>query len=73
MSEKIIGYKDLTEAQINMVNQTKSIENEVGKWIKQMLESNVELDQRWMAIARTELQHGFGSLNRAVTQPDSEL
>lgn len=34
-----------------------------------MIESTSGLDQRWIAIGKTNLQQGFNALTRAIAQP----
>ena len=64
----IKGYRDLSEAEIRAMNAVKSEADRVGFLIEE-LESNPDLDQRWVAIAKTSLQQGFMAAVRAVAQP----
>ena len=69
----ITGYKQHTQHEVDAVNTTKGIENDLGDWIAQLRADLPNLDQRWVAIARTHFQEGFMALNRAVFQPESRL
>jgi hypothetical protein len=77
--EKITGYRDLSQAEIDTMNRIKSLANEVGELI-QSLDGPVGSgseggaffpDPRWLSIAKTELQKGFMYLTRAIAQPTS--
>ena len=67
---KIKGYRDLTQAEIDAMNAIKQKAEEVGFLIEE-LEENKNLDQRWIAIAKTDLQKGFMSAVRGVARPES--
>lgn len=69
----ITGYRKHSSQEVDAVNSTKSFENDLGRWIKQLQDDVPGLDGRWVAIARTHFQQGFMALNRAVFKPDSEL
>lgn len=72
MSEKpkITGYRDLTKAEIDAMNEVKATANTVKELLDEIA-ATPGIDQRWVAIARTELQQGFMALIRAIAQPDS--
>jgi hypothetical protein len=65
----ILGYKALTEPQINVVNLVKDIANKVGN-ITDMLEDSDICDPFWLDVGKTDLQKGFMSIIRSITQPD---
>ena len=56
--KKIKGYRDLSQSEIDAMNQIKEKAAEVGELFKD-LENRPELDKRWLAIAKTDLQKGF--------------
>lgn len=64
----IKGYRDLTEHDIARMNEAKAIAETVGQLINKLGEIQ-EVDARWLAIAKTDLQKGFMSLVRAIAQP----
>lgn len=66
---KIVGYRQLTEADAAQMNEIKLLANQVGDKIQQLKQT--EADQRWVAIAETQLQQGFMALVRSVAQPSS--
>ena len=68
--KKIKGYRDLTQSEIDAMNAIKAKAEEVGMLIEE-LESNKDLDQRFVALAKTDLQVGFMKAVRAVAKPGS--
>ena len=64
----IKGYRDLSKAEIDAMNAVKAEAERVGILIEE-LEANPNLDQRWVAIAKTDLQKGFMAAVRSVAQP----
>jgi hypothetical protein len=66
---QIAGYRDLTQCEIDIVNEIKAKAEEVGILVAR-LESVLEGDsRRWASIAKTDLQKGFMALVRAVARP----
>lgn len=65
---RIKGYKELTQAQIDGINAVKELGMKVGDLCQDL--QNKEVDSRWLAIAKTDLQKGFMSLTRSIAQPD---
>ena len=66
---KIKGYKELDEVQISAMNVAKEMAASVGSLIDAM-SSNPNVDQRWLAIAKTDLQKGFMAMTRSIAKPD---
>lgn len=66
----IKGYRDLSQAEIQSMNDCKSLAMEVGKVIE-VLEKEQTIDKRWLAIAKTDLQKGFMSLIRSIAKPET--
>jgi len=66
---KIKGYRDLSQVEIDAMNAVKGKAAEVGELISK-LEGNDELDQGWVAIAKTDLQKGFMAATRSIAKPD---
>ena len=66
---KIKGYTELTQKEIDLMNRVK----EVGVTLQSLiddLEVTGSIDQRWLEIAKTDLQKGLMSLTRSVARPD---
>jgi len=66
--KKIKGYRDLSQQEIDDMNESKELAAQVGNLIEK-LESINSIDKRWLAIAKTDLQKGFMSLVRSIAQP----
>jgi len=62
------GYQPQSDRAVGMVNLHKELEERVLRQID-ILPELVSVDLRWLAIAKTQLEQGFMSLNRAVFQP----
>ena len=67
---KIKGYRDLSQEEIDLMNEVKQKEAELGE-LYQRMESNPDLDQRWLAIARSNWEFGFMAAVRSVAKPDT--
>ena len=66
--KKITGYRDLSQEEIDMMNHAKELAEQCGKIIEH-LQNFPSLDQRWIAIGKTDLQKGFMSVIRGIAQP----
>jgi hypothetical protein len=66
--QKIKGYRDLSQEEINSMNKAKDLASQVGTLVDELLDSQ-ETDKRWANIAKTDLQKGFMSLIRSIAQP----
>ncbi len=67
---KVKGYRQLQQPEIDGINFIKVKAAEVGEMIDRMQKTE-GLDQRAIAIAKTEIQTGFMWLTRSIAQPDS--
>lgn len=66
--KKITGYRDLTQAEIDGMNSIKALEADTGELFKQI--GQIEgVDQRTLALAKTNLQHGFMWFVRSIAKP----
>lgn len=65
---KIIGYRELTQEEINLMNQVKS-EGEKLSQLWHQITAMPDTDQRAASIARTHLQTGMMWLTRAIAKP----
>jgi len=68
--KKIKGYRDLTQEEIDMMNEAKELASKVGKLCDKLNKIDT-LDQQWINIGKTDLQKGFMSLIRGIAQPNS--
>lgn len=68
--QKITGYRDLKQEEIDAMNKcTRSAVN-VGILCDEIAQMG-GIDQRWVAIAKTDLQKGFMALIRAIARPET--
>ena len=67
---KIKGYRDLTQEEINLMNEVKAKGEELGNLIAKLrsLSSN---DSQWIDVGELQLKQGVMSLVRSVAQPIS--
>lgn len=65
------GYRQLSAEQIALMNQNKLIEELAMRQIDAHVREHgsTEIDQRMVALARTNLQDAFMWLNRSIAQP----
>lgn len=76
---KVIGYRQLSEAEVALMNEGKALAELCGAYIAKLRtypEANEDdslvgpkLDQRWIAIGATDLQRGFMAVIRGIAQP----
>ena len=66
--EKIKGYRDLTQDEINLMNEGKELAVQVGIFVEKLL-SVEATDKRWVSIGKTDAQTAFMALIRSVAQP----
>lgn len=64
----VAGYKPQTDTAIELVNRNKVIEEQVLRIIDTAQKDGLG-DPRWLAIARTDIEKAFMSLNRAIFRP----
>ena len=68
--KQIKGYRDLTEVEIGAMNDCKLVAIEVGILCDKVAGMN-NIDGRWLAIAKTDLQKGFMALIRSIAKPET--
>lgn len=67
---KITGYRDLSQAEIDLMNLVKEHGNSIGD-VCAAVEALPEADKRAASIAKTHLQTGLMWLTRAIARPQS--
>lgn len=65
---RIKGYRDLTAEEIAAMNEGKTLAEQVGAWIDELM-ADPTTDKRWVAIGKTHLQQGFMAALRGIAQP----
>ncbi len=68
MTNKINGYRELTAFEIEAINGVKQLAESLSIVVT-ALEQDPAVDQRWLTIAKTDLQKGFMSLTRSIAKP----
>ena len=80
---KITGYRQLSEAEVALMNEGKALAEACGVYIAKLRthpQARAEqapteegalqpLDQRWISIGATDLQRGFMAVIRGIAQP----
>lgn len=66
---KISGYRELTQADIDLMNEIKAEGPRLQALIDKITD-NANTDLRWSSIAKSHLQQGLMALTRAVAKPD---
>ena len=66
--QKIKGYRDLSQAEIDLMNECKALASQCGDMIAK-LRATPDLDQRWVSIGATHLQEGWMAAIRGIAQP----
>ncbi len=64
----ITGYRDLTQEEIDAMNEVKRVGKIVGRLVKKT-RATPNVDGRWCSIGETHLQQGLMALARAVAKP----
>ncbi len=82
---KITGYRQLSEAEVALMNEGKALAEQVGAYITKLRTHPAafdhtghpmigyagvpSIDQRWVSIGATQLQQGFMAVIRGIAQP----
>lgn len=77
---KITGYRELTQAEIDLMNEIKAHGAELEQTINKLHEVQDRITaehgtpdgeaRRWISIGKTHLQQGLMALTRAVAKPE---
>jgi hypothetical protein len=73
----VAGYTGQPDWKVKLVNTHKIMEEQILRHLDgwktppdYLPAEGMELDQRWLSIARTHIEQGFMALNRAVFRPE---
>lgn len=80
--QKIKGYRDLSQNEIDLMNEIKAKAEECRELCNKLFRTGdnapsppgmeyITADGRWVNIGQTHLQQGFMALVRSVAKPDS--
>jgi hypothetical protein len=64
----VVGYHSQSDHNISLVNENKALEERVLRRLD-ALKDIADVDQRWLEMARSQIEQGFMAANRAVFQP----
>ena len=70
---KITGYRELSQAEIDLMNEVKAAGIQLEALVEKVRNSMPLTDgrnQRWSSIGATHLQEGLMALTRAVAKPE---
>lgn len=71
--QKIKGYRDLSQKEIDLMNEIKTKAAECGDLVAKLFASGATEanapDIRWLSIGKTDLQTGFMALVRSIAKP----
>lgn len=69
----IKNYRELSQTEIDLMNDSKALEQTVLTFIDRLKEVNadqaVEVDLRWLNIGLTHIEQGFMAITRSVAKP----
>lgn len=66
---KIKGYRELSQEEIDLMNEIKEKGAELGHLIEK-LDISSTTDKRWVSIGKTDMQKGLMALTRSVAKPE---
>ncbi|TXH10059.1 MAG: hypothetical protein E6R04_06405 [Spirochaetes bacterium] len=64
----IKGYRDLTQEEIDLMNEAKELSVQVGA-LTEKIKATPDIDGRWLSIGVTDLQKGFMAVIRSIARP----
>lgn len=76
--QKIKGYRDLSQEEIDLMNEGKELAEKCGDFIARLeglsrpldgASQSFEIDGRWVSIGKTHLQQGFMAAIRSIAKP----
>ena len=68
--EKITGYRDLSQGEIDLMNEGKRLAEKCREYIEK-LENMPNTDKRCASLGRTNLQQGFMWSIRSIAKPET--
>ena len=67
--EKTKGYRDLTQEEIDLINEVKELEAKANALLDK-LDSGIGTDSRLTSIGATNLETGFMYLVKSIAKPE---
>lgn len=70
LNNELLGYNQLSMADVTRINTVKSEFQKIGKLIEELESStDVSLDKDWVKVAKLHAQQSAMALVRAITKP----
>lgn len=66
----VSGYRPQSGVSVALVNENKATEERILRLMDFLKDNPDQVDQRWLAVARTQIEQGFMALNRAIFRPE---
>ena len=66
--EKIKGYRDLSQEEIDLMNEVKALAEKCDQ-LTVKIGNTKGIDMRWLSIGITDLQKGFMAVVRSIARP----
>lgn len=67
----IQGYAELSQATVDLINVVKRAEQTVLQIVRD-LNDDADIDPRWLAIGKTDLEKGFMAICRSIARPNGD-
>ena len=67
---QILGYRKLDETEIEAINALKELEALTLHVVDMLKKEQPELDARWIAIGKTNLEQAYMAFARAIARPE---
>lgn len=65
----VSGYRTQPQENIDLVNRFKADEEMILRGLDTLKDKD-SIDQRWLAIGRTQLEQAFMAINRSIFRPE---
>lgn len=64
----VLGYPPQSSSNVDLVNSNKRMEESILRMLDAFAQAP-DIDKRWLAIGRTQLEQAFMAINRAIFKP----
>jgi len=65
----VAGYTTQSQEKVELVNSFKAMEERILRELDALARREDQIDKRWLAIGRTNLESAFMAINRSIFQP----
>ena len=66
----VSGYRPQSPAAVASVNAAKELEEHVLRLIDELAsDTALDVDRRWLALGRSQIEQGFMAVNRSIFKP----